>query len=310
LQSRTGPALALQLALFNILTRPLARLPLGWGLTLGAAGGRLAYHLLARRRRIALANLELARETGFLPPDFQVRAAARAVFANHGRGAWELLRAYHRGLAPFRADCRVAEGGEHLVQALGECRHSGRGLMILTGHLGNWEIMCHFIAEFFGFRLNLVGRQTGRPFTDALTRRLRTMNGNRFLAKDGSARDMLAVLRSGGVLGTLIDQATLTSAPKAAALVPFMGREATFNLGPLRLARRAGAAIILVLCRREGRTHFAHFHPPLPPAPDRPEEEDNLAKAGQINAWLGEFIQRHPDQWLWGHRRWKTRPGG
>ena len=301
------PGLAPQLALFNVLTKPLAWLPLGWGLALGAAGGRLAFRLLSRRRRVALANLEMARDTGFLPPDLPIRATARAVFANHGRGVWEILRAYHRGLAPFLSDCRIAEGGDHLERALAESRRSGQGLVLLTGHLGNWEIMCHFIAAFFGFKLNIVGRQTGQPLTDALISRLRTMNGNCFLGKDGAARDMLAVLKSGGMLGTLIDQATLTDAPKASALVPFMGREATFNLGPLRLARRAGAAIILVLARREGRAHFAHLFPPLPPEPERPEAEDLLAKAGRINAWLGEFIRRYPDQWLWGHRRWKTR---
>jgi len=253
-----------------------------------------------------LANLEMTREAGFLPPDLPARAVARAVFANHGRGAWEILRLYHRGLAPFRADCRIAEGGEYLERALAESRRSGRGLMLLTGHVGNWEIMCHFSAEFFGFRLNIVGRQTGNPLTDALTTRLRTMNGNRFLAKDGATRDILAVLKSGGVLGTLIDQAILTRVPKATALVPFMGREATFNLGPLRLARRAGAAIVMGLFRREGRTHFAYFYPPIPPDPDRPEEEDLLAQAGRLNDCLGEFIRRYPDQWLWGHRRWKT----
>jgi len=310
LQPRPGPALACKLALFNILTKPLAWLPLSWGLALGAAGGRLAFHLLSRRRRVALDNLEMTRAAGFLPPDLPVRATARAVFANHGRGAWEILRAYHRGLAPFLADSRVAEGGEHLERALAESRRSGRGLMLLTGHVGNWEIMCHFTAEFFGFKLNIVGRQTGRPFTDALTGRLRSMNGNRFLDKDAAARDILAAIKSGGVLGTPIDQATLAGSAKAAAMVPFMGREATFHLGPLRLARKAGAAIVLVLARREGRTHFLHCHPPLPPDPDRPEEEDLLAKAGRLNDWLGEFIRRYPDQWLWGHRRWKTRAGG
>jgi KDO2-lipid IV(A) lauroyltransferase len=247
------------------------------------------------------------RAAGGLPPDFSAPAAARAVFANHGRGLWEILCCYHRGLAPFRADCRLAEGEEHLARALAESRRSGRGLMILTGHMGNWELMCHRIAEIFSFRLHIVGRRTGHPLTDALADRLRTINGNCFMSKDGSARDMLAVLKSGGVLGTLIDQAILTDSPNSTALVPFMGLEATFNLGPLRLARRAGAAIILIIFRREGRTHFAHIFPSLPPAPEKPEEEDHLAKARQINAWLGEYIRRYPDQWLWGHRRWKTK---
>ena len=297
------------LFLFNIFTRPLAWLPRAMGLALGAAGGRLAFLLLARRRRIALANMELVRAAGLLPPDFSAPKVARAVFANHGRGFWEILCCYHRGLAPFRADCRIAEGEEYLAQALAESRRSGRGLMILTGHLGNWEVMCHRTAEQFGFKLHIVGRRTGQPLTDALAGRLRTINGNCFLAKDGSARDMLAVLKSGGVLGTLIDQAIMTDSPNSTALLPFLGHEATFNLGPLRLARRAGAAIILVMFRRQGRTHFTHICPPLLPSPDRPEDEDYLAKAGRINAWLGDYIRRYPDQWLWGHRRWKTRGG-
>jgi KDO2-lipid IV(A) lauroyltransferase len=299
--------LVLQLALFNILTKPLAWLPLAWGLALGAVGGRLAFRLLGWRRRIALANMESARAAGFLPPDFPARATARAVFTNHGRGAWEIMRYYHRGLAPFKADCRLAEGGEHLARALAESRQRGRGLMMLTGHLGNWELMCHYFAELYGTTLTIVGRQTGNPLVDALARRLRTLNGDRFLDKAGSAREMLAVLKSGGVLGTLIDQAIMADSANSVALVPFMGREATFNLGPLRLARKAGAAIVLALFRREGRVHFGHIFPPLEPDPNRPEAEDHLAKAGQINAWLGDFIRRYPDQWLWGHRRWKTK---
>jgi KDO2-lipid IV(A) lauroyltransferase len=254
--------------------------------------------------------MELVRAAGFLPPDFPARAAARAVFANHGRSIWEVIRLSHRGLAPFRADCRMAEGEEYITEALGESGRTGRGLLILTGHLGNWELMCHFVAELFGFKLNIVGRQRGHaPLTGALAARLRAINGNRFMDKDGSARDMLAVLKSGGVLGTLIDQATLSGSANSKAIIPFMGREATFNLGPLRLARKAKAAILLILFRREGRAHFGHAFPPLSPSPDLPEARDHLEKANQINAWLGEFVRRYPDQWLWGHRRWKTRAG-
>ena len=301
--------LPFKLALLETLTRPLAWLPVSWGLALGATGGRLAFRLLKNRRRIALANMDMVRAAGFLPPDFPAWPTVREVFANHGRCAWEIARAYHRGLTPFLADCRVAEGGDHLTEALAESRRAGRGLLLLTGHLGNWEIMCHYVARTFGFQLHIVGRDSGDPLVDTLAGRLRTIDGNRFLSKDGSARAMLGVLQSGGVLGTLIDQAAIAGSAGSTASLPFMGREATFNLGPLRLARRAGAAVVLTLFRREGRRHYLHFFPPLPPAPDRPEREDNLAKASQINAWLGDFIRRYPDQWMWGHRRWKTREG-
>lgn len=294
--------------LVEILTWPLAWLPPRFGLALGALGGRLAYRLWGRRRQIAVANLEMIKANGSLPADLSARATARDCFANMGRAAWEAVRLYHRGLEPFMKYCRVEEGAEHMEAALAECRREGRGLMLVTGHMGSWEVMCHYLPRVFGCTLNIVGRDTGKPLADTLIRRLRTRGGNGFISKKGGARDMLTVLKSsGGVIGTLIDQAVIGNHPGAP--VPFLGREATTNLGPHRLARRVGSPVLMVLFRREGPYNYMKFYPPLNFDPDLSEEESLLAVARRLNEQLGEYIKCYPDQWMWGHRRWKTRQG-
>ncbi len=295
------------LALARITTWPLAWLPPAWGLALGAAGGRLAFRLWTKRRDIALANLEMIKAGGGLPPDLDSRAVAREAFANMGRNGWEAIRFFHRGLEPFTEYCRVEEGERHLEEAVAECRRTGRGLLLTTGHMGNWEVMCQYLSRAFGVTLNIVGRNSGQPLADALIERLRTRIGNRYISKRGGAREMIGVLKSGGVLGTLIDQAVLGNHP--GALIPFLGREATTNLGPIRLARRTGAKVILVLFRRQGPYNYMKILPVLEPRTDLGPEAAILAEARQLNDWLSEHIKRYPDQWMWGHRRWKTKRG-
>lgn len=295
----------ISLALIDGLTLPLAWLPSRLGLAFGAAGGRLAYRVLGKRRKIAQANLEMIKANGSLPADLDVNATAREAFANMGRSAWEAICFYHRGLRPFLPYCRVEEGREYLEEVLNDCRQSGRSLLIVTGHMGNWELMCQYTSQAFDFLLHIVGRNSGKTVADAWAEKLRTKIGNKFIAKKGGARDMIKVLRQGGVLGTLIDQAVIGN--HVGAPVPFLGRVATTNLGPLRLARRGDSHIIMTLFRREGRYNYVKILPPLAPRENPDDEESLIADATQLNHCLGEHIRRYPDQWMWGHRRWKTR---
>ncbi len=311
-KKRTGPPAVVEtplvklgLALVGAVTWPLAWLPVRAGLALGAGAGRLAYALSAERRRIALGNIEMIKANGSLPADLDGEAVAREAFANLGRSVWEVLRFYHRGLDPFWNDCVVEEGREHLEAVAAESRRTGLGPVMITAHSGNWELMCHYVPVTFDLRLTVVGRLSGRPLADALIHRLRVMGGNGFAAKDGGARDMIRALKSGGALGTLIDQAIIGNHPQP--LIPFLGREATTNLGPIRLARRLGAPLIMMLFRREGRRHLVTIKPVVQPRTDLAGEEALEADARQLNDWLSEFVQRHPEQWMWGHRRWKTR---
>ena len=299
--------LKLILALAAALTWPLAWLPAPLGLAWGAAAGRLVFRFWARRRRIAVANIEMIKEAGGLPADLPAEKTAREAFANLGRSGWETIAYYHRGLKPFWDYCHVEEGREILEKALAEARLAGRGLMLVTGHIGSWELICHYLPQAFDTSLTVIGRMSGRAWLDALVARERTMGGNGFISKSGGAREMIKELKSGGVLGTLIDQAAIGDS--SGVSLPFLGLTAVTNLGPLRLARRTGAQVIMTLFHREGRHNYMKVFPLLEPRDDLPPEEALAAEGRQLNDWLGEHIQKYPDQWMWGHRRWKTRQG-
>lgn len=297
----------LGLIAITILTWPWAWLPTAWGMALGAGLGRLLFIFMPYRRRVAVGNLEMVKESGFLGPEIEAEATAREAFANLGRSGWEAIRYYHRGLAPFWGDCQLEGGREHMDAALAESRRTGRGVMMVTGHCGNWELMCHYLKAVFGLSTTLVGRDSGSALADAMIHRLRTKDGSRHVSKRGAARAMFSALRSGDVVGILFDQAVLSHIPPPS--LPFLGLEASINVAPFQLAQRIDVQVLEVLFRREGRTNYCRIMPPMKFQKDIDQDKAALAVARQMNDWLGEHIRLHPDQWMWGHRRWKTAQG-
>lgn len=302
-----SPGLKFGLAVIRLLTWPVVLLPRPLMLGLGAAGGRLAFRLWARRRKIAVANIEMIKANGFLPADLSAEATARESFANMGRTVMESLRMSLVGFKPFQKYCRVEAGEESFESARQIVGAGNQGLLMVTGHMGNWEVMCQYTLTLLGRPLTIVGRESGQPLADAWVRALRTREGNSFVPKAGGAREMLTTLRSGGVLGTLIDQAAIGH--HEGASLPFMGREATTNLGPLRLAQKTGSPVLMLFFRREGLGHCIKAMPVFKVDDFGTGEEALLGAAGRLNQWLGEYIREHPDQWMWGHRRWKTTMG-
>ena len=300
-------SLRLGFALICLLTWPLAWFPHSLGLPFGAFMGRLFFRLSARRRQIAVANIEMIKSHGTLPDDLIPENIARESFANFGRAAWETIVFFHRGLNHFLSFCQVEEGQEYLEEVLAQSRQSGRGIMMVTGHMGSWELMNQYLAHTFNYKMYAVGRNSGNLLADDLIRRLRTAAGNEYIPKDGGAMPMMAVLKKGALVGTLIDQAVI--ADGSGVPLPFLGREATTNLGPVRLAHRTGATLIMVLFRRQGSKNFVKILPPLPPHPEMNRDEAAIADARALNDRLSDHIVQYPDQWMWGHRRWKTRTG-
>lgn len=298
------PSVRFLAGLFSLLSWPLAWLPPTMGLALGSFLGRVAFRLLSARRQVAVENIAMIREAGGLDAALDPVVTARDSFSNLGRSGWEALRLYHRGITPFLPCCSIESGAEYLAAALENARKSGRGLMFVTGHIGNWELLCQYVAGQYGFKLAIVGRSLGSPLANLLAAELRTGQGNDFIYKTGGAKEMLAVLRAGGVLGTLIDQAAVVN--HEGILAPFMGREAMTNAGPLRLAQRGGAQVLMALFRRDGARHYVTILPPLTlPPKGEYTDEALLADIIKLNADLGDFIRLYPDQWLWGHKRWK-----
>ncbi len=267
--------------------RPLAE-------RLARAYSRLLDLAAPRLRRVALRNLEMA-----LP---EKSAAER------GRIADGVFHSIARLLVAFARFPRLDrqnitewiryEGFEHFEEALGR----GRGVLFATAHLGNWELSA-FAHALMAAPMHILVRPLDNPLIDRMVARRRALSGNRVLEKKDSARAILKALRANEAAGILIDQ---NSSPEEGVFVDFFGVPASAAAGFAKLAAHSGAAVIpgFALWSEEERRYVLRFYPPVEITGDAAEDTQRIQR--QLEA----AIRAHPDQWLWIHRRWKTRPPG
>ncbi len=264
---------------------------------LGRRLGDLAFLLLARRRRTALANLALAF------PDLDAaarRGVCRRSFQHLGVMGFELCATLahpiERTLARIRFD-----GLEHLRAAMAA---HGRAL-VLTAHLGNWELLT-VAHRLTGFRLAIVVRPLDSPWLNALAERLRRKSGVELIDKRGALRPVLRALRGGRLVAILLDQ---NAARRESVFVPFFGRPASTSKSLALLARRTGAPVVPIFIRREAAGwHRVTVLPPLRASIDGADA--TLAElTARCTAAIETAIRGAPEQWLWVHDRWRTRPG-
>ena len=268
----------------------LGALPWSGTQAVGRGIGRLLWHLGGRDRRRTLDHLALA---------FPEKTAAEqekighASFRSHGMNLAEALHLLRHDLESAMNHLTV-EGWEH-VEAVGD-----RPLLVVTGHCGNWELM----GPAFQSRrrkMAAVVRALDDAWADRLATRLRGRFGTRVIRRGTgeSARDLLRVMRGGDALMMVIDQDLRVDS----VWVPFFGRLAKTPSGAAEIALRRRMAVIPAFCvRREDGSHVARFSPPL----DLPEEV--TAATALMTHAVEMHVRRHPDQWVWMHRRWRHRP--
>jgi Kdo2-lipid IVA lauroyltransferase/acyltransferase len=252
---------------------------------------RLLDRAIPRLRRVARANLAFA-----LPG-----AAAEPIIDGVFRSIARLLVAFARFPDIRRetvADWVRCEGMEHYDEAI----RAGRGVLFATAHLGNWELSAYAHA-LFRSPMQVVVRPLDNPLIDAMVERRRALSGNRPIAKQEAARPILKALAANEAVGILIDQ---NAAPEAGAFVDFFGVPACAPVGFAKLAARSGAAVIpgFALWSESERRYVLRFYPPVPMTGDAARDTQAL------QSQLESVIREYPDQWLWIHRRWKTRPAG
>ena len=190
------------------------------------------------------------------------------------------------------------EGGEHFAAA----QRRGRGVLFATAHLGNWELSAYAHALLTG-PMHVLVRPLDNPLLDRFVERRRALSGNRVIAKQEYARAIFKALAANEAVGVLIDQ---NAALGTGAFIDFFGVPASAGTGFARIAARAGAAVIpgfALWCQAE-RRYILRFYPPVPLTGDAARDTQAL------QAQLESVIREYPDQWLWIHRRWKTRPPG
>lgn len=278
----------------------LARLPWRFAGALGALVGRAAYSLVGRERRLALDHLALAFPD---KPARELERIARAAFANLGRSALEVIAVGQ--VQACLAELVVLGPAEKAL--LTEARASGQGVLVVSCHVGNWELMARRLAHE-GLDCATVAREAQDPRLSRLLEESRAQAGVKTLwrGRPGLARQMLRLLRSGGFLGLLIDQDTDVQG----TFVPFFGRPAFTPRAAGDLAVRTGACVLFACAHREtdGRHTLVLRRLPVQHSADR--DADSLALTAQATLEIEREIRARPDEWVWMHRRWRTQPSG
>jgi Kdo2-lipid IVA lauroyltransferase/acyltransferase len=196
------------------------------------------------------------------------------------------------------------EGLDHYLAA----SQRGKGVLIVTGHLGAWELSS-FWHSLMGHPMTMVIRRLDNPRVDKMVNDIRCRHGNRVVHKDDFARGLLQAMRRGDTVGILMDT---NMTPPQGVFVPFFGVLACTASGLARVALRTGAAVLpgFLVWEPEEQKYVLHFGEEIPLIATGDDEKDVLANTAQFTTAIEGFIRRYPDQWLWVHRRWKTRPEG
>ncbi len=290
----------LEFALIWLLVKALGLLPRAVARRLGAAIGLLAYLTLSRLRAVGNRNLALA-FPGISPAER--RSTLRSMYRGLGWQLAEFCQMPHYTLEQASRFIRY-QGLEHYLEA----RQRGRGVLLLTGHIGAWELSS-FYHSLAGYPISIVIRRLDNPLVDRLVNRIRCLHGNRVLHKDDFARRLIAAMRAGETVGVLMDT---NMTPPQGVFVDFFAHAASTASGVARVALRTGAAVLPVFLAWEAteNRYVLEFLPALSLVDTGDDNADTLANTQLFTTTLERIIRRHPEQWLWVHRRWKTRPPG
>jgi KDO2-lipid IV(A) lauroyltransferase len=280
--------------------RTLGWLPRGVARLLadGLAGGIYRFH--GRLRRVGHCNLEMALPA--LSAEGRDRIL-RGVFRHLGWQLVEFCRMTRYTPENTRNWIRT-EGLDHYLAA----KARGKGVLIVTGHLGAWELSS-FYHSLMGYPMSVIARPLDNRRLDTFVNGIRCLHGNRVVPKDNFARGLLRAMRANHTVGILMDT---NMTPPQGVFVDFFGKQACTASGVARVALKTGAAVLpgFMLWEPEEGKYVLHFGPELEFERTGDAARDILAATQQCARVTEEWIRRYPDQWLWIHRRWKTRPAG
>jgi Kdo2-lipid IVA lauroyltransferase/acyltransferase len=288
----------LEYGLVWALVKLLGILPRSWARGLGAGVGVAAFSLLGRLRKVGLRNLELAFPE---KSSAELERILRELFRNLGWLLAEFCQMPSYTPENTQAFLRY-EGLEHYLVAKGR----GKGVLIVTGHLGAWELSSYY-HSLMGHPMSMVIRRLDNARVDRLVNHIRCLHGNRVLHKDDFARGLLGAMRQGETVGILMDT---NMTPPQGVFVPFFGHQACTASGLARVALKTGAAVLPGFMLREEGEYVLHFGPEIDLIATGDDEKDAVENTARFTAVIEAYIRRYPSQWLWVHRRWKTRPEG
>jgi KDO2-lipid IV(A) lauroyltransferase len=279
--------------IIGMLPRPLARatgIGLAW----------LIYLLHVRLRQVGMRNLALA-----FPDKSEAERARilRGEFASLGRQLAEVCH-FPKYTRENVEQVVVYDGFENYERA----HARGKGVLFLTGHFGGWELSA-FTHSLHGYWTHVVSRAMDNVYIDRLIRQYRTMHGNKMVDKDDFVRGLLGAMKAGEGVGILMDT---NMTPPQGIFVDFFGIPACTASGLARIALRTDAAVVpsfTIWDAALGKYRF-RFDPAVELVRTGELESDIKANTQMFTSIIEGYVRKYPEQWLWVHRRWKTRPPG
>jgi Kdo2-lipid IVA lauroyltransferase/acyltransferase len=277
----------------GLLPRPAARFA-------GASFAAAAYALRTPLRRAAMFNLTLAF------PDWSDAKRKRVIRRMIQQIGW-MAAEFSQFPKYTRENIQkivVLDGFENFDAA----RRRGKGVLFLTGHMSAWEL-APFAHALYGHPLHFLVRPIANRRVDALINHYRCLSGNQPIQKNKSARSILRILADGGTVGILSDHNTVL---EESVFVDFFGIPASTTSGLARIALRTDAAVVPGFLSWDSarRKYRLRFEPAIELARTGDEENDVRENTARFTKTIEDYVRAYPDQWLWVHKRWKTRPPG
>jgi KDO2-lipid IV(A) lauroyltransferase len=271
------------------------RLPLATIRAFGRALGSFAWHVARSERRKALANIAAAFPEW---PPAKHRDTIRAMFRHLGATLLEML-----WLEKLDAATRTATTTFENDEPIAAIFRSGRGVVAITAHCGNWEWLAYCVSTYFAVPVSVMQRERNEADLNRFLVETRAHAGIKTIDR-GSAtagRELIQAVKRAGFLAFLIDQNIRAESAK----VPFFGRGALTPIGPAKLAIRTGAMIVTAFIQRmpNGQQHI-RFNTPI----ETKRDDDPIALTARLTADIEEQIRRAPEQWVWMHDRYRERP--
>jgi Kdo2-lipid IVA lauroyltransferase/acyltransferase len=278
----------------------LGRMPRGVARRIAGLIAFAVYWCFGRLRRVGVRNLQFA-----LPQlsSKTRRAILRRVYIHLGWQLVEFCRMSRYTPENTQAWMRT-EGLEHYLAA----RARGKGVLIITGHLGAWELSS-FYHSLMGYPMGMVIRRLDNRKLDDYVNNIRCLHGNFVLSKDEFGRGLMKAMHTGGTVGILMDT---NMTPPQGEFVKFFGIDACTGTGLAHVARKTGAAVLpgFMFWENDEQKYVLRFGEEVAIPHSDDVTADILEGTQRCTAVLESWIRRYPDQWLWIHRRWKTRPDG
>jgi KDO2-lipid IV(A) lauroyltransferase len=279
--------------ILGILPRPLAR-------SLGIGLAWLVYLLHVRLREVGMRNLAM------VFPEKSPTERARILlgeFASLGRQLAEVCR-FPKYTLENVDQVVVYDGFENYERA----RARGKGVLLFAGHFGGWELSS-FVLSMHGHWMHVIMRGMDNEYLGKLILRYRTMHGNKTVDKDDFVRGLLSAIKAGEVVGMLMDT---NMTPPQGVFVDFFGIPACTASGLARIALRTDAAVVPTFTIWDAKLgkYRLRFDPAVELVRTGDLEADIRANTQRFTSIIEDYVRKYPEQWLWVHRRWKTRPPG